>query len=74
MTPGHYLANLLHPVYRGKKLQAEHVTIAQDLLLLTKPATVPDLLGFMTDSLPLPKTLLQDCDQQHQTNYMVGNR
>ena len=23
MTPSHYLANLLHPVYRGKKLQTD---------------------------------------------------
>lgn len=60
MTPSHYLANLLHPGYRGKKLQAEHVTSAQDLLLSTKPAVVPDLLSFMTDSLPLPKTLVCD--------------
>ena len=60
MTSSHYLANLLHPVYRGKKLQPEHVTSAQDLLLTTKPTTVPDLLEFMTDSAPIPKTLLQD--------------
>ena len=36
------------------------MTSAQDLLLSPKPAIVPDLLSFMTDSLPLPKTLLQD--------------
>lgn len=60
MTPSHYLANLLHPVYRGKNLQPEHVTSAQDLLLSSHTDTVPDLLSFMTDSLPLPKTLLHD--------------
>ena len=69
MTPSHYLANLLHPVYRGKKLQTEHVTSAQDFLLSTKPDSVPDLPGFMTTTKdPTPRL----CNHQYQTNYMVG--
>lgn len=58
MTPDHYLANLLHPVYRGKKLDPSHVNNAQEKLLESSPDAVPDLLDFMTDSVALPKALV----------------
>ena len=58
MTPTHYLANILHPQYRGKLLLPDQVSSAQDLLLQTNPDMLPDLLSFMTDSLEIPNTLL----------------
>ena len=60
MTPDHFLANLLHPVYRGKKLDPSHVTSAQEKLLESNPDAVPDLLDFMTDSVALPKALMHE--------------
>lgn len=58
MTPCHYLANLLHPVYRGKKLQPDHINAAQECLLEINPEVLPELLNFMADSLALPKAML----------------
>ena len=58
MTPTHYLANILHPQYRGKLLLPDRVSSAQDLLFQTTPDMLPDLLSFMTDSLEIPNTLL----------------
>lgn len=60
MTPAHFLANALHPVYRGKKLQPDHVSSAQELLLSSNPEIIPDFLNFLTDSLQLPTTLLHE--------------
>ena len=57
MATNHFLANLLHPTYRGRKLKPDHVTQAQELLQATKPETVPELMNFMTDTLPVPKVL-----------------
>ncbi|XP_053400529.1 zinc finger protein 862-like [Mercenaria mercenaria] len=33
MTGKHFLANMLHPVYRGEKLSKKHTEIAQEMLL-----------------------------------------
>ena len=60
MTPDHYLANLLHPTYRGKKLDSSHMNSAQEKLLECSPDAVPDLLDFMTYSVALPKALVHD--------------
>ena len=55
MTPSHYLANLLHPVYRGKKLLSEHIDEADSLLLEQNPSLVPEFLQFRTSNLDIPK-------------------
>ena len=60
MTPTHYLANLLHPMYRGKKLDSDHTNSAQEILLEIDVDSVPELLNFMLDSLPIPKTLVHE--------------
>lgn len=57
MTPTHYLANLLHPVYRGKKLDPDHINSAQEMLLEWNGDVVTELLSFMSDSITLPKAL-----------------
>ena len=60
MTPDHYLANLLHPIYRGKKLDSSHVNNAQEKLLERSPDAVPDLLDFMIYSVDLHKALVHE--------------
>ena len=60
MTPTQYLANLLHPMYRGKKLDSDHTNSAQEILLEIDVDSVPELLNFMSDSLPIPKTLVHE--------------
>lgn len=58
--PSHFLANLLHLVYRGKKLKADLVNAAQELLLDDNPELMPELLYFMSDTLPLLRALLHE--------------
>ena len=60
LTPTHYLANLLHPMHRGKKLESDHTNSAQEILLEIDVDSVPELLNFMSDSLPIPKTLVHE--------------
>ena len=60
MTSTHYLANLLHPMYRGKKLDSDHINSDQEMLLEIDVDSVPELLNFMSDSLPIPKTLVYE--------------
>ena len=60
MTPTHYLAYLLHPMYRGKKLDSDHTNSVQEILLKIDVDSVPELLNFMSDSLPIPKTLVHE--------------
>ena len=47
MTPHHFPANLLHPVYRGSKLLPDHVNAAHEFLPETSPDLLPELLSFM---------------------------
>ena len=55
VNPTYYLANLLHPVFRGKKLDPDHINSAQEMSLEKNADSVLELLSFMSDSLPLPK-------------------
>ena len=57
MTPIHFLANVLHPQYRGKKMNSDNINQAQELLHEIAPELVPHLLGFMTDCAKIPKVL-----------------
>ena len=41
MTSTHYLANLLHLMYRGKKLDSDHINSAQEKLLEIDVESVP---------------------------------
>jgi len=50
VTPSHFLANLLHPIYGGNKLKGDHINAAQELLLDRDPDLVPDLLSFMSNN------------------------
>ena len=60
VNPAHYLANLLHPVYRGKKLKPNLVSNAQEVMAQEDPETLPNLLNFMCDCLEMPKSMLTD--------------
>ena len=48
MTPSHFLANMLHPAYAGKKLSLEQIYLAQAMVLEEDPDLVPDLLLFLS--------------------------
>jgi uncharacterized protein YutE (UPF0331/DUF86 family) len=60
MTPSHFLANILHPMYKGKNLTPGQISIAQEMLLESYLELVSELLGFMSDSVKLPKALQHD--------------
>ena len=60
MTPSHFLANILHPVYRGKNLKPDQITSAQDLLQEQYPELIPCLLKFMCNKANLSKTLTSE--------------
>ena len=60
MTPSHFLANILHPMYKGKNLTPGQISIAQEMLLESYPELVSELLGLMSDSVKLPKALQHD--------------
>ncbi|KAK2148980.1 hypothetical protein LSH36_473g03010 [Paralvinella palmiformis] len=43
MTPTHYLANMLHPIYCGRNLPPEHIETAQEYVLEENPELLPEL-------------------------------
>ena len=47
-------------MYRGKKLDSDHTNSVQEILLEIDVDSVPELLNFMSDSLPIPKTLVHE--------------
>lgn len=70
MTPAHFLANLLHPKYKGQKLTAAQTTSAQQVVGESDPALLPELLSFSCDALGLPNTLTSETVIQN-TNPIV---
>ena len=54
VIPSHFVANLLYPIYRSKKLKADHINAAQELLVNRNPDLVADLLSFISDNSSLP--------------------
>lgn len=61
VTSYHFLANLLHPKYRGKNLPAEAAESARQLLLsLTpdNPETIVELCAFTAGTEPFPPSLM----------------
>jgi len=57
MTTAHFLANALHPVYRGQKLSSCQLTSVHDLVMKSNPDALPDLLNFTSQCLELPSAL-----------------
>jgi hypothetical protein len=57
MTPYHFVAHILHPKYRGKKLTASQCDAAQEAVLNKCPDAVPDFLNFMSESVVIPSAL-----------------
>ena len=51
------MANLLHPVYRGKCLDGDQKIDAQQKLEEINPDLLPELLAFSCDAVGLPETL-----------------
>lgn len=60
MIPSHFLAHIMHPRYRGKKLKSSQITYAQDMLQEESPELVADLVKFMCDDAILPKSLTNE--------------
>ena len=61
VTEYHFLANMLHPKYRGKKLPAEAAESARQLLLSLNPdnpETIADLCAFTAGVEPFPPSLM----------------
>ena len=61
VTDNHFLANLLHPKYKGKHLSEADEEAAWQLLLklhLEQPEVIANLCAFTTGSVPFPATLL----------------
>lgn len=57
MTPCHYLANIMHPLFKGKKLKPCHISEAQDMMMKFHPDLLPDFLTLLSDTMKLPKAL-----------------
>ena len=54
IAPFHMAAYLMHPKYKGKKLTAEQVDIAHDLLANVDPTSMPAVITFQAESIPYP--------------------
>lgn len=55
MTPCHYLANIMHPLFKGKKLKPCHISEALDMMMKFHPDLLPDFLTLSSDTMKLPK-------------------
>ena len=55
--PIHYLANLLHPQYRGKKIHGDHTNDLQDLVLEVSPDLRGEVCAIQTETVDIPAAL-----------------
>jgi len=69
MTPTHYLANMLHPIYRGRNLRPEHIETAQKYVLEENRELLPELCRLQTDDITLPKALGRDVNMFNKYIY-----
>lgn len=69
MTPCHYLANIMHPLFKGKKLKPCHISEAQDMMMKFHPDLLPDFLTLLSDTMKLPKALQ---DEKTMTSIKPG--
>ena len=53
MTPTHYIANILHPIYRDRNLRPKNIDTAEEYVL-------EELCCLQTDDITLPKALGHD--------------
>jgi len=58
VTDNHFLANLLHPKYKGKHLSEADEEAAQQLLAKLHPEHPEDLCAFTAGSDPFPASLI----------------
>ena len=67
LTPYHYLANILHPKYRGRKLSGDKEEMAKEHLLDSRPELLPALCQFQTGDSQVPNSLNSPVciDQMH---------
>lgn len=55
MTPSHFLANLLHPLYKGERLSENQMEIAMEYVDSLHPAVMPEILKYKAQSSPFQK-------------------
>ena len=60
MTPNHFLANCLHPKYRGRHLTPEQLLSAHQLLLSKDPNMMLNLCSFQAEAGPFPVTMFHE--------------
>ena len=60
MTPTHYLANLLHPQYRERKLHADHINDLQDMELEVSPDLIGEVCAIQTKTVDITAALNHD--------------
>lgn len=69
MTPSHYLANIMHPLFKGKKLKPCHISEAQHMMMKFHPDLLPYFLTFLFDTMKLSKALQ---DEKTMTSIKPG--
>ncbi|KAK2149338.1 hypothetical protein LSH36_455g07048 [Paralvinella palmiformis] len=72
MTPTHYLANKLHPIYCGRNLRPEHIETAQEYVLEENPEPLLELRHLQTDDITLPKTTPSTGRPNDNKSYLIG--
>ena len=85
LTPAHYLANLLHPEYRGKLLNAQQKIDAQHKLVEIDADLLPEFLAFLWDAIMASQekarnschwfasdTYVRSCDSENKTCGLVA--
>ena len=68
----HYLANLLHHIYRGKKLKPEHITESHVYVFDICPKAVPDLMAFMSENIQLPPSMTSKTTLENTFKLLYG--
>ena len=58
--PNHFLANCLHPKYRGRHLTPEQLLSAHQLLLSKDPNMMPHLCSFQAEAGPFPVIMFHE--------------
>ena len=67
VTPHHILANMLHPKYRGSRLNSEQKEIGMQTILAKDPNFLPVMCSFQAESSPFPKSMFAEQCLQNVT-------
>lgn len=59
LSPSHFLANIVHPKYRGKNLTTDEYGTGMDLAAQQHAAVVPDLVNYKAEASPFKSFMFQ---------------